>query len=871
MAVRIPIEADAQNVLNAFTQIREAIRRTGQEGTAFQDLDFSHPELRDLENDVRRVQHQFEELGKVGRGRTASAVRQAIDKNSDVGSWLDGVGKVFPDEVARQRHLATVGNYVFQGTQFAAPPPAPSPSPSPAPAPNQGGGGGGGGGGGDNGGGGGGGFFGGGGASGARNAFANRLKIAGEFAVGATIGEDILKGIVHAYEGAKKEDTSNDSLYRRIDDTSTTFDQLKDRVRGLADALNVTDNEAQNLAATWVRLGRHESSDAVARDTQYAGRLARGYGVDPGSMVASLARGQMLGQDPHQFALLIADAVHQSGQNGQIEETTRALLRWTETAQRQLVTHSNTADFAELFAAMTRTGAPGLMGANGEALIGQLNSAITSGGSAGPAGQAVMMRALMRYGMRDPYDMQFQLSGGAFERVGKSGQTNLSAVLQELQREFPHAKPHEFDSVLSSLFGINPRQADALMHIQSAGHMSMLSDAAKAAGVDLTKVDPGAFQEMENAADPQANLRQIAARLLARKGDNALDPTDVARLQGAEGGQGDLRSTILQVLARAGGSGTLGNQVQKADADLSNQLQRAASSLVEPMSGLRDQAAALLTPITAIAKVLSDTATTNIDFGRTAGASKIAGEIEGAPSFFSDAMKAAHGDRAALGRVEDFGERFKEENLGWLGLWSMRQNLSNTPELLSSVHDRIIAEARRQGVDPASALALARTEGGGLDLTSPAGAVGAMQLMPRTAAGLGVTNIHDLGQNVAAGVSYFAKLTQQFHGDLAAAVAAYNAGPNKASVREFAKTHNLGVLPVETQREVIRFARNRPGYAAELEGGTQATGEVHVYIHHPDGTTQKKTATLRHAPAPNTGARAPLPSGAMPVGTPWSS
>ena len=123
----------------------------------------------------------------------------------------------------------------------------------------------------------------------------------------------------------------------------------------------------------------------------------------------------------------------------------------------------------------------------------------------------------------------------------------------------------------------------------------------------------------------------------------------------------------------------------------------------------------------------------------------------------------------------------------------------------------INAAATANGIDPALLKGLVSQESGfNPNARSGAGAVGLTQLMPGTAASLGVTNPLDPAQSLQGGAKYLRQQLDRFGGDERLALAAYNAGPG-------AVARYGGVPPYsETQNYVTSVMAK----AAAYRGGT---------------------------------------------------
>jgi soluble lytic murein transglycosylase-like protein len=120
----------------------------------------------------------------------------------------------------------------------------------------------------------------------------------------------------------------------------------------------------------------------------------------------------------------------------------------------------------------------------------------------------------------------------------------------------------------------------------------------------------------------------------------------------------------------------------------------------------------------------------------------------------------------------------------------------------------------RYGVDPALLAGLIEQESH-FDPTvgSPAGAQGLTELMPETAASLGVTDPHDPAQSIDAGARLLSEKLAEFGGDTELALAAYNAG--SGAVQQY-----NGIPPYpETQEYVKKVLGYAANYATTF-GGT---------------------------------------------------
>jgi soluble lytic murein transglycosylase-like protein len=137
-------------------------------------------------------------------------------------------------------------------------------------------------------------------------------------------------------------------------------------------------------------------------------------------------------------------------------------------------------------------------------------------------------------------------------------------------------------------------------------------------------------------------------------------------------------------------------------------------------------------------------------------------------------------------------------------------------------YDKMIEDsATKNDVDPRLIIAVMRQESGfNQHARSCKGAGGLMQLMPDTARRFGVTNLYDPAQNIEGGAKYLRFLLDKFDGDVALALAGYNAGE----------------MAVVGAGYNVPHYRETQNYVRSISARYGATGKVDVSKHRQTAT-----------------------------------
>ena len=147
---------------------------------------------------------------------------------------------------------------------------------------------------------------------------------------------------------------------------------------------------------------------------------------------------------------------------------------------------------------------------------------------------------------------------------------------------------------------------------------------------------------------------------------------------------------------------------------------------------------------------------------------------------------------AALAAGSDFSTVLDEASQAYSQNSTSSVTVTSCPEDLASIFEEASVS---YGVSKELLMSIARAESGfSSTAVSSAGAVGIMQLMPATAASLGVSNSYDPRENIMGGAKLISQLLTKYNGDTSLALAAYNSGSANVDkyggIPPFAETQN---------------------------------------------------------------------------------
>lgn len=236
----------------------------------------------------------------------------------------------------------------------------------------------------------------------------------------------------------------------------------------------------------------------------------------------------------------------------------------------------------------------------------------------------------------------------------------------------------------------------------------------------------------------------------------------------------------------------IGNMLHSADA---NAHRRTMTGLTEKplVDDAQPQTEAKIAGDLATAKQIADQVTSGIAGGVTGAVQDVATTVASAPATVADAPSQI------VAAADQVREQFFRKQIPFGGI--------------------IYSEARKNDLAPELVAAVVHTESSFVPTArSNRGAVGLMQLAPRTGRWLGADNLSDPAQNIQAGAKYLRYLTDRFGGDQQKAIAAYNAG--EGNVRRFNGTPPFK----ETRNYVQRVNSFRHDLGSRVDDETGATG-----------------------------------------------
>ena len=492
MSVKIDIGANPAQVVSAVEQLRNSLRSATQAAADLAAVDMSHPELDEMLAKVNRLNLAFAQMRTMTQeGARAAAARASVAAAAGLPPGMTPGMTPPPGPPPSTAYGAPASGWPAGVGRWSAPPGSPNGPPPPAPPPpappprrrtptSSGD---------DDGG-------------GAISAIVGMLRGPIGFALSLAGVGDAAKMVGQAVSQGQDEAIGNDKLLRTLRDSALDFDKLRDAVRGAAGSVGVTFGEMGRLSTRYAQIAGSDIGSFVDR-AGFAAGAARGYGIDASEGISLFARGENAGLDPKALAAAIGDVIEQGGMQGRQGEIARAITKWAESASRQTGNDPQAKDFADMYIGLNSiAGAPGLHGANAEAIISSMNNTITQGGAAGQASQVFASRALADAGVRDLYAQQYLLQGGMFQNLSARGgknETVLDAEMDRLNREYGPGLSDVKLSAFQGITGLNTHLGEQWFKGYRPGDSTSSQRYMAEHHIDFSKIGASGYAEISEA------------------------------------------------------------------------------------------------------------------------------------------------------------------------------------------------------------------------------------------------------------------------------------------------------------------------------------------------------------------------------------
>ena len=696
--------------------------------------------------------------------------------------------------------------------------------------------------------------------------------------LGGVLALGVGKAVGSVMENLDKAERNNidyDTLKRTIGDVNVSFEGLKTIIESNANNLGVTFEEATKLTTQFSKLGNvtNDKYRELSGELSNGVGFSRGFGLDPALGMSFF--GQMRGmrmtsndQDSRRMGLLIGETIAKSDAFAKADEVMEAVAGFVTAQTRYSLGRANVSGYAGTYSALVGSGIPGLDPAGAGGMLNRINSALMSGGAKGEASQFFTAMVGNRMGL-DPIRMAILREGGAFAtndamfgegsaaaRYGIKGPSGSNTFLEETLATLrqKYRDPGMLALATSGHLGIGVNQAMALLSVKP-NQMGDLQRGLESTGIDISRLNSSGIANLSKVYGSDSDRKGLAESLLRRDGADALTPAEADRLRNTMAG-GDVeaqKKMLTELIATREQERTTGSDIRDSKAILDNIKTALAEKLIPLTQEMRHGIMSIAghggkeTPQQIMKGVIEseyrgradgikqryqgmiDEQKDRLEKAKAKGVGVLTDEEAKLPreqqlQAMNERMAAAQKEmEEATAEIK----RLEEKRDAELSANSQRSDAAVSEMYRNSDTAMQALEGRDDSLDALTKAVFGQesgerhTDANGNLITSPAGARGISQVMPKTGAdpGYGVRPLQNQteAEYRRFGRDYLAAMLRNYGGDRRKALAAYNAGPGNVddAIRRYGDDW-LGHLPMETQNYVPNVLRRLPKRPAQI-------------------------------------------------------